>query len=148
MALGKDTKIIKQGVNKIIDILEGGGSGEIAEVKSVCVCMNGDNVYEPIDPITEQGVKVYKSNESYKYNQDGLIVYLLTDDDYPHQSFDNVAGMFEMQKNGYSQFGLYKNIGIVGTIIQDLKFMIPCFEKIDNPDSVKFFVLIDLARYE
>lgn len=146
MALGKDTKIIKQGVNKIIDILEGGGSGEIAEVKSVWVCMVGDNNYEPIDPTQEQGVKMYQGNCEYQYNQNGLQVFLSTDEESPSPTFDNVAGIVEISKDGNFECKTIRNIGVTNVSRFAGKMNIFCLKRIEegNPDAFNFIVDITL----
>lgn len=54
MALGKDTKIIKQGVDKIIDILEGGGGSKSNHIEKVFAIIDE----EPIDVTNELQISV------------------------------------------------------------------------------------------
>ncbi|MCQ2232163.1 MAG: hypothetical protein MJZ30_09990 [Paludibacteraceae bacterium] len=146
MALGKDTKIIKQGVDKIIDILEGGGSGEIAEVKKVIFCEIGDNVLEDTEPIIQEGVKVFVGNGRYQFNRNGLEVILLTEDDYVHENLDNVAGIVEVRAGEFSS-KILKNIGITITSFEGGMMKIHCLKRLEegNPDSVNFVVEIECA---
>lgn len=126
MALGKDTKIIKQGVDKIIDILEGGGSkSEFSFIRRKVYQLKIENrKVADIIPLEvnyggeQSGVRVYTSQN------DGFLILASSSDEFPSELMDKemteVFPIIEtILSNGKYQFFHTEEDSVCNTILFD-----------------------------